>query len=260
MNSFQKVMPGDTFRFPATVYNRIIDDINSLPDGGGSAPGTSRRPQTVMVRNISGSGLNQFDAFALDDPFILPTDDLQEWKEKPNFNCALATSGCRLAITAGGLDQGDIGEAYVAGICPAQIKIAHEEDRWADVVDNQTYLTSSKTGPVEILWRDSGDVGSTVWGLVRFGHRPARYDDPLDVQPASGNWETETEQTDEIIFSEVKDNQGVSMRVFTRVAYNHKGDEILYGFYRELLFDEEGKLVEISPETRVVIDEPELCE
>jgi len=41
-----------------------------------------------------------------------------------------------------------------------------------------------------------------------------------------------------------------------RVVFNDQGDQKLYGYYRQMLFDTTGKLASISEETRIEIDAP----
>jgi len=54
-------------------------------------------------------------------------------------------------------------------------------------------------------------------------------------------------------------SDGIQLNVITRVVYNEDGNEILYGFYRTMLFDSVGLLVSISDETRYIIDTPGAC-
>lgn len=52
---------------------------------------------------------------------------------------------------------------------------------------------------------------------------------------------------------------GVKVKLHTRSVYNNSGDEKLYGYQREFIFDKEGRLYSISAETRYEIDAPEDC-
>ncbi len=52
---------------------------------------------------------------------------------------------------------------------------------------------------------------------------------------------------------------GVQLMSQTRTAYDHAGDEKLYGFYQILTFDSMGLLKAASAETRVEIDAPDVC-
>lgn len=52
---------------------------------------------------------------------------------------------------------------------------------------------------------------------------------------------------------------GVSVRLQTRMAYNHAGDEKLYAYYRTFVYDSSGTLATISAETRIEVDAPDAC-
>ena len=67
--------------------------------------------------------------------------------------------------------------------------------------------------------------------------------------------EEEAAQTD----SWSRDDTGLVLITLTRTAYDEGGDQTLYGYYRKLGFDVEGRLVAVSEETRVVIDQPVAC-
>ena len=49
---------------------------------------------------------------------------------------------------------------------------------------------------------------------------------------------------------------GVELRCITRVEYSANGNQVLYGYYRNLHFSPDGRLVSISAETQTVIDTP----
>ena len=52
---------------------------------------------------------------------------------------------------------------------------------------------------------------------------------------------------------------GFTLPLVSRVVYKDDGDEILYGYVRELCFDSSGHLVMIGDELRYTVDEPEEC-
>jgi len=52
---------------------------------------------------------------------------------------------------------------------------------------------------------------------------------------------------------------GLELTMLTRMAYDDTGDEVLYGYYRTLKFDQTGRLFEVGVETRVTIDTPDAC-
>jgi len=52
---------------------------------------------------------------------------------------------------------------------------------------------------------------------------------------------------------------GFTLPMVSRVVYKDDGDEILYGYIRELGFDSTGHLVVVGEEKRYTVDEPEEC-
>lgn len=53
--------------------------------------------------------------------------------------------------------------------------------------------------------------------------------------------------------------EGCSIKMHSRTVYDHTGDKKLYGFYRTMTFDGDGRLELISAETRYEIDAPDDC-
>ena len=84
-------------------------------------------------------------------------------------------------------------------------------------------------------------------------------ENPKEILPTSLEG-SETAQTDTWdVDNQDSGYDGVKIKITTRVVYNEAGDQILYGFYRELTFDSIGRLKEISAETRYNVDTPEEC-
>jgi len=76
------------------------------------------------------------------------------------------------------------------------------------------------------------------------------------LQTVGTTAETEAEQTDDWDRSS---GCQVEVTMLTRFAYNHAGDQKLYAYYRDFVYDAQGALVSVSAETRVTIDTPESC-
>jgi len=77
---------------------------------------------------------------------------------------------------------------------------------------------------------------------------------PESILPASYEG-TETAQVDTWDRDDQDEGEdGVAVKLTTRIVYNDAGDEVLYGFYRTFTFDSIGGLATISAETRYAID------
>ncbi len=52
---------------------------------------------------------------------------------------------------------------------------------------------------------------------------------------------------------------GVRIAICCRVIYDPDDAQVLNAYYRDLVFDSLGRIIEISEETKVIIDTPEDC-
>ena len=74
------------------------------------------------------------------------------------------------------------------------------------------------------------------------------------------DFENESTQSDSWNREQQEDNDGMLMRIQTRMAFNHLAQPPkLYAFYRVFEFDSLGVLKTVSSETRVTVDEPVDC-
>ena len=131
-------------------------------------------------------------------------------------------------------------------------------DQFADVNNGQCgSLKSAKSGSAAILWK--GTTSGTTWAIIRIGAggsvEAGTAVTPAVLLPAA--FETEAAQAD--TWDRVNPpagKDGVTVRLQTRSAYNEAGDQKLYAYYRELVFDSRGCIKSISAETRVIVDTP----
>jgi hypothetical protein len=118
-------------------------------------------------------------------------------------------------------------------------------------------------------------IGGAGIGVTRFGKTwLIEFDDIVLPGPAAANANTSidpdqlaeltyTGEHAETVDSEAWDreidvgNSGVRLTVQTGTCYDHESDRTLYAFARDLTFNADGQLVEVSAERRYVIDQPE---
>lgn len=77
-----------------------------------------------------------------------------------------------------------------------------------------------------------------------------------DEEADDGSWDRDAPKP---IEQEGEETNGLQLTIQTRAAYFDAGDQILYGYFRDLVFDSNGLLVTVSGETRTIIDTPEDC-
>ncbi len=136
------------------------------------------------------------------------------------------------------------------------------------VTDGTTTATRSDNGVVEF---DTGTVGAgetaVEFDVDDNGGSPnnikvtGKITNPnaenptgtTDLGPATPET-TETAQSDTWTAGTAN---GVTIKMLTRVVYDHASDAILYGYYRTFTYDQHGMLYSISAETRYTIDDPD---
>lgn len=171
----KKVRPGADLEISARDWNAIADAVNwvrAQQGGLGRGAALPEIPQTgiITVRNDSGAARGRFDVLGLEQPIVLPSDNLSV------FQSAYALSAITPAATHEGrwclllepLADGKLGRACVAGVTVARLDVVSESHRFAEVVAGDTSrLHSGSSGTATILWAEPGT--GERWGVIRIG-------------------------------------------------------------------------------------------
>lgn len=168
-----KVRPGDRMEgIPAQVWNAMIDAAKIAKQQSETAAGLGAAGGRLLVLNTTGATIDRFAAVAISDLVYDPTSSTQA-KEAFDDELVLKITTAAIsyypncAITLEPIAANEVGWAAVDGIVSAQVDIVSSADRFADVVDGQTYLRSQTGGLWEIVAKPSGT--GTKWCKVRRG-------------------------------------------------------------------------------------------
>jgi len=130
-----------------------------------------RQADIIKIKNESGSDRDRFDVLGISGLLYGPTDNLKEFKNRPNLKGttpSLAYHRGRFAVLLEPVRSGKIGRAWVSGVCPARVEIVDPSHMYCDILDSDaTKLRSTATGSASILYPGSGDE----WAVIRFGNR-----------------------------------------------------------------------------------------
>ena len=264
-DSLKKVKSGDALAIPASTFNAFVDAARDFQSRQlqQSRAASQSAPHTgiILVKNASGADRSRFDILGVDSPVFSPAEALGSFQSSVVVNGVTPTTAShagRFVVLLEPLASNAIGKAVVAGAVPVQLTIDSDSDKFADVNNGQCgSLKSAKSGAAAILWKAA--ASGTVWAIVRIGAgggvEAGTAVTPAVLLPAA--FETEAAQAD----TWGRDNpsagtDGVSVRLQTRSAYNEAGDQKLYAYYREFVFDSRGCMKSISAETRVIVDTP----
>jgi hypothetical protein len=126
------------------------------------------------VQNASGSNIPRFGVMTVAGVVIAPATNLLEFQQNAAFIGSTPATSAGLGhfcIAYEPIAAGQLGRAWIFGVCPVQVNFVNADDQWADVTDgDSTALTSGPIGGAQVLWRAPGT--STQWALVRFGPGP----------------------------------------------------------------------------------------
>jgi hypothetical protein len=172
----QKVQSGQRLRIPAAAYNAFVDaarDLRSRQQSRSQGLSVSQ-PQaafTVRVKNASGADVARFGVLGIDQPLFSPAANVEEFKNRVVLQCStptIASHTGKFVIAAEPIANDQIGTAFIAGVCAANVEITAETDAYADVKASATELKTGSSGIAQILWKESG-TGTGKWAIVRFG-------------------------------------------------------------------------------------------
>lgn len=171
----KKVGRGQRFRPAAGDWNAFIDAALAhragLLDVASGQAARTAQPALVRVRNDAdpAADLDQFAPVILDDILIPFADNETEFRSRPPVFKAVAPSAQNLdkpmAIIQQPLADGEVGRALLVGVTPAQVDVASEGHRSAELAAEG--LKSADAGPARILWKAPGT--GLQWAIILLG-------------------------------------------------------------------------------------------
>lgn len=122
-----------------------------------------------FVRNDSGNDVNASSVLGISGVVNSPTANLKRFKSALIFTGVTpltASHSGKFVVTQKAIKKGNVGLAYVAGLCPVQVSVGSTSDRFADVNNSDvTQLKSGSSGSAQILFAPSST--GTQWCWVR---------------------------------------------------------------------------------------------
>lgn len=174
---FKKAQSGEPLRIPAATFNAFIDAARDFQmrrqSQTAEAVQSFRQAGIVLVKNDSGADRERFDVLGIDGPLIGPDDNLDEFQNRvvlqaktPRHTDHLG----RFVVLLEPVREGQIGLAYLDGVCPARLDVQDEDHAFADIQDDDaSALVSRDDGAASILWKEAG-LGDK-WAVVQLGRR-----------------------------------------------------------------------------------------
>jgi len=173
-DAFRKVRSGEPLAIPANTFNAFIDAAVAHRQqqnvGGGRLP-AYRQASIVLVRNDSGSDVGQFGVLGISGVVFDPATALESFQGRVALAGVTPVAGThegKFVIAAEPVKNGEIGTAYVAGVCQVQASVADANHRFAEIAGGDAAkLASGVAGTAHIIWKETGT--GVKWAIVRFG-------------------------------------------------------------------------------------------
>jgi len=174
----KKVKSGDPLKIPAQTFNTFIEvaqDYQARKFNTGQFPQRDfSQSGIVLVKNSTIYDCDRFGILGINGPVFSPTDNLEGFKNKVVLTASVPSDSYhtgKFVIAQEPIRAGQIGSAWIAGVCPVQIDIVSGSHEFADVAhDDMTALRSSYFGTARIIWAESGT--GIKWGIAHLGSPP----------------------------------------------------------------------------------------
>lgn len=170
----KKVQAGERLEIPADAWNAFLDAVRWVRQQQHSrdqeAGAEFRQTGIVKVKNQSGADRERFDILGASAPIILPSENLQEFKNRVTLSGVVPTTDHlgEFLILLEPLKAGVIGRGIVAGVSLARLLVNPSQlYDFAQVIPGNAHaLRNVPAGSARVLWIESSG-SSERWAVVR---------------------------------------------------------------------------------------------
>ena len=168
-DAFRQVRQGDPLRFPAEMYNQLLDMLRwfkgqQLPGGGASPDGVGR----VLVKNTTGSAVGRGTVLKVNGSLLTATADVDAWRERPALTGTTPDGSGTHCVTLEGIPAGEVGAAAISGHAQVVVNVTDATHAYAAATSGDaTKLTSGTSGEFTIVQKPGGT--GDKYCTVRFG-------------------------------------------------------------------------------------------
>lgn len=154
-SEFAHVKPGDPLPTSASFINATIETIDQVRSGRTATPSDiPLKFGQMFIKNTSGTDRKRFEILAYTTPVFSRETDAEEIGQlvMTGITPQLPDHVGRFVVLQQPIANGKTGVAMYDGLTPAWVEIEDEDQKWADVTDNDgSKLTSRDTGGARII-------------------------------------------------------------------------------------------------------------
>lgn len=163
MDPFKKQHAGDPLGISATSWNVLMElarwwtrnrgRVENLPVESDPLTPTTR----IYIRNDTGGDLAARSVVGLSTPPIDPTGAPFDAQRTPLFSGIAPAADGVVAVVEGPLADGTTGRAILTGVAVVSLGMIDAGHKYCGPTAGETgFLTTAETGPIRILWAESG--------------------------------------------------------------------------------------------------------
>lgn len=188
----RRVSAGQPLRIAARDWNQLAELVDSRNlDMENPSPESGKSFAAVEVINNTGSGIDEGRLVQLGEPALLPSNDVESFKQSPVYQIQTADASSNLVygVLLQPLNAGEIGLACISGHCPIYVdSISASTDTFVNP-DGNGGTVSSAEGAVKLAFLNpNGGWSSCILGAGGGGgviEVPEEYAGPFKLMSAT---------------------------------------------------------------------------
>lgn len=196
---FKRASSGDKLEIPAAAWNACLDAAEAHRKGAGpplvNGPQQFRQADIVLVKNSSGSAVGRFGVLGISGVIFTPSAALASFQDQVAFTGVTPTTADhkgKFLVCLDPIANGNVGRAWIAGVCQVQVDMTDAAHQFADVKNSdRTKLSSGSSGSARILYSPGGT--GTKWCVVRINDPSGG--DPVRLGKTTSAWSKGTTAT-----------------------------------------------------------------
>jgi hypothetical protein len=174
--NIEKVSAGEPLKIRASEWNLIAEAVadylrKKAGNTGATGPASSKygQPVEIQIRNDTGSDLSIHSILKVGSPLVSAIDYPFEFLEPPVFGGSTPAATTDLvAVTQDPIPDGELGRAILLGVAICTVDVVDSGHGYAEpTASSAAKLTSATTGPIRIIWKDSGTGDKTAVVLLQ---------------------------------------------------------------------------------------------
>jgi hypothetical protein len=155
-DAFRKVKSGDPLVIPAAAYNAMLDAaVANMRSQGKPSQVRGEQSLHVLVRNETGTPLEQFEILGIEGPAFHPRNEPDAFQQTPVLRGVVPKEDHKgkFVVIQEPAAPDCVVRACISGLSVARVYVENSQPKACDIREDQTYdLADDSNGGASILW------------------------------------------------------------------------------------------------------------